>query len=520
MRMLSLEPGTRPAQRCTASGYPLWMALCALLMGAGITGAAEPTRPNIVFILADDLGWGELGSYGQTKIRTPHLDRLAAQGMRFTNAYSGAPVCAPSRCTLMTGLHLGHAQIRGNLQTRGADGRPGEGQHPLTAGTTTLPQVLQQAGYVTGAMGKWGLGPVDSTGAPHHMGIDHFFGYNCQAVAHSFYPAYLWRNTEKVPLNPHPIPGHGKQPEGTVQYEDWEGEKYAPEFMLSEAVQFLKDHREQSFFLYLPFIEPHVAMHPPRRIVETYPAEWDSRPYRGQCGYTPYPRPRAGYAAMITSLDEHVGTVLRTLDELGLTKNTLIVFTSDNGATHAHNGDPEFGIGGVDTQFFRSTGPFRERKGSVHEGGIRVPLIVRWPGRVAEGAVCDLPTYFPDQFPTLCAATGVETPTGLDGVSILPTLIGHGIQANRNPLVWAFPEYGGQVAVRLGNLKVVRTNLHRPRQISKWQVYDLSQDPGESQDLAALKPEVVQAALKLLQEEVADNPTFPVRIPGVNVPEP
>ena len=257
--------------------------LVALLLVAGWLGvshspARAAERPNIVFILADDLGWGELGCYGQTKIRTPHIDKLASQGMRFTNAYSGAPVCAPSRCTLMTGLHLGHAQVRGNKQATGPDGKPGEGQHPLTAGTVTLPLTLNAAGYVTGAMGKWGLGPVDSTGAPHHMGIDHFFGYNCQAVAHSSYPPHLWRNTDKITINTPGIPGHKKQPEGEIRYEDWEGQQYAPALMLSEAVGFLKDHRDQPFFLYLPFIEPHVAMQPPRQLVETYPQEWDTRP--------------------------------------------------------------------------------------------------------------------------------------------------------------------------------------------------------------------------------------------------
>ncbi len=415
----------------------------------------------------------------------------------------------------MTGLHLGHAQIRGNKQVTGPDGKPGEGQHPLTAGTLTLPLTLKAAGYVTGAMGKWGLGPVDSTGAPHHQGIDHFFGYNCQAVAHSYYPPHLWRNTDKVPLNSPAIPRNMKQPEGEVRYEDWEGQHYAPDLMLDEAIEFLKDHRDQPFFLYLPFIEPHVAMHPPRRIVETYPQEWDTRPYRGQSGYTPYPRPRAGYAAMITSLDEHVGTILRTLDELDLSKDTLVVFTSDNGATHSHAADPDLGVGGADTNFFASTAGLRARKGSVHEGGIRVPLIVRWPGRVAPGTTSDFPTYFPDQFPTLCAAVGIDAPSGLDGVSIWPTLTGQGEQTPRNPLVWVFPEYGGQVAVRIGDLKAMRTNLNRPQQANPWEVYDLRQDPGEATDLAAQRPEVIQAAEEILRREMKDNAQFPVKVPGI-----
>ncbi len=471
-------------------------------------------RPNIVFLLADDLGWGELGCYGQTKIRTPHMDRLASQGMRFTQAYSGAPVCAPSRCVLLTGLHLGHAQIRGNMQFTDERGQPAEGQHPLAAGTRTLPGTLKEAGYVTGAMGKWGLGPVGTSGAPHLQGIDQFFGYNCQAVAHSYYPPHLWRNTERVPLQEAPIPGSKKQPEGDVRYEDWEGEHYAPDLMLEAAVAFLNEHKDRPFFLYLPFIEPHVALHPPRRIVETYPQEWDTRPYRGQCGYTPHPRPRAGYAALITSLDEHVGRILNTLDELGLTGNTIVILTSDNGATHGHPGDPEFGTGGADTKFFQSTGGLRGFKGSVHEGGLRVPLIVRWPKHIPAGSSSDFPTYFPDQFPTLCAATGAELPSGLDGVNLLPTLTGRGEQALRNPMVWVFPEYGGQVAVRMGPMKAVRTNLHRPELVKAWEVYDLVQDPGETSDLAAQRPEVVAAAQEILEREMNENATFPVKVHG------
>jgi arylsulfatase A-like enzyme len=285
--------------------------------------------------------------------------------------------------------------------------------------------------------------------------------------------------------------------------------------MRAAAVQFLKDNREKPFFLYLPFIEPHVSMQPPRRVVETYPVEWDDRPYRGQCGYTPHPRPRAAYAAMITTLDGHVGAVLDTLDQLGLTDKTLVVFSSDNGATHLHGGDPTFGVGGADTRFFNSTAGLREYKGSVHEGGIRVPLIVRWPGLAKPGTVSDFPTYFADQFPTLCEAAGLKTPTGLDGVSLLPTLTGRTTSLDRNPLVWVFPEYGGQVAVRIGGMKAVRTNLNRPKMATGWQVYDLAKDPGESVDLAAHRPEVIEAAEKVLREQMAPNELFPVKVPGL-----
>ena len=486
---------------------------------ADSTPRANPGRPNIVFLLADDLGWGELGCYGQKKIRTPNLDRLAREGRRFTRHYSGAPVCAPSRCVLLTGLHTGHAEIRGNLQVKGPDGQPAEGQQPIAAGTVTIAQLLHDAGYATAAMGKWGLGPVGSTGAPDRHGFDLFFGYNCQAVAHSYYPPHLWRNSEKVPFNAHPIPGHARQTNGPVRSEDWTGEHYAPDAMLAEAVAFLRRQTREAarpFFLYLPFIEPHVALQPPADLLASYPEEWDDRPYRGQCGYTPHPRPRAAYAALVSSLDRHVGVILRTLDELGLAANTLVVFTSDNGTTHGSPGDPVFGIGGVDAAFFDSTAGLKGRKGSVDEGGLRVPLIVRWPGRVPPNSTGDFPGYFADHLPTLCAAASVPTPPGLDGISLLPSWTDTGTQAPRNPMVWVFPEYGGQVAVRLGDLKVIRRNLTRAPGPDPWEVYDLALDPTETRNLAPERPRIVDQARALLRTAIAPNPNFPLAVPGVN----
>jgi arylsulfatase A-like enzyme len=471
--------------------------------------------PNIVLILADDLSYGELGCYGQSKIKTPNLDRLAKEGMRLTQHYSGAPVCAPSRCVLMTGLHSGHAQIRGNQQAKNADGKPTEGQYPITAEAVTIAELLQKRGYATGAFGKWGLGPVGSSGEPHAQGFDLFFGYNCQAVAHSYYPAHLWRNAEKVPLNGKPIPGHKRQPEGAVRLEDWMSEKYAPAEVLKEAVKFIGDHRSQPFFLYLPFIEPHVALQPPQDLVEAYPAEWDERPYRGQCGYLPHPRPHAGYAALITSLDRHVGTILKKLEDEQLLDKTLIIFSSDNGTTHEHAGDETFDVGGADGKFFNSTAGLRGRKGSLHEGGIRVPMIARWPGHIAPNSTSDFASYFPDHLPTLCEVAGINPPPGLDGISILPTLTGKGTQTPRNPMVWVFPEYGGQVAVRIGKYKVVRKNLQRPKQPSEWEVYDIEKDRTESLDLAAEQGEIIAQAKAVLRREVSENKVFPITIPGL-----
>ncbi|MEX0712556.1 MAG: arylsulfatase [Pirellulales bacterium] len=498
------------------------VALAALAcFGWAQSLAAEPAAPklNIVFILADDLGWGETGCYGQKKIPTPNIDRLAAQGMRFTRHYSGAPVCAPSRCVLMTGKHLGHAEIRGNRGVQAAFPQFTEGQYPLSESALTVAQVFQKAGYATAAMGKWGLGPVGSTGDPNRKGFDLFFGYNCQSVAHSFYPPHVWRNAQRIPINANPIPGHQKQLQGEVRLDDWIGETYAPMLMIEEAVKFIEDHQARPFFLYLPFIEPHVAMHPPRESVERFPAEWDTEPYRGQCGYLPHPRPRAGYAAMISDLDGYVGRVMETLEKTGLDGRTLVVFTSDNGTTRPRLPGTHFHVGGVDAAFFNSTAGLRGYKGSLYEGGIRVPMIVRLPGRVKAGTVNDTPGYFADWFPTLCDAAGFDAPAGLDGESLWPAITGDETPSARKPMVWVFPEYGGQAAVRIGGFKVIRQGLKTPTP-GAWEVYDLDKDHAEEHDLAASRADLVQQAENILRREAAPNDVFPLAIPGVNAAAP
>lgn len=494
------------------------LTLLALSLPFTAISRAEE-RPNIVFMLADDLGWGEVGCYGQEKIPTPHLDRLASQGMRFTRHYSGAPVCAPSRCVLMTGKHLGHAEVRGNLTAKKVLPQFDEGQWPLTEQAVTFPQLFQKAGYATGAMGKWGLGPVGSTGEPGRKGFDLFFGYNCQGVAHSYYPPHLWRNSEKVTINEHPIPGHAKQPEGEVKMEDWIGEKYAPDLMMAEAEQFIAANKARPFLLYLPFIEPHVAMHPPRERVEKFPAEWDTEVYRGGNGYLPHPRPRAGYAAMIADLDGHVGRVLAALDQAGVAERTLVVFSSDNGTTHERPAEPKFHVGGADAVFFNSTAGLRGYKGSVYEGGIRVPTIVRFPGRIPAGAVNGTPGYFADWFPTLCEAAGIQPPAGFDGESLWAALTSGKSGPRAKPMVWVFPEYGGQVAVQIGDYKLVRQNL-KSKSPGPWEVYDLATDIGESKDLASQKADLIAQAEEILRREVAENSRFPLAIPGVNIPAP
>lgn len=504
------------------------MALLAVLLPTAMLGAWEfegEKKLNIVFILADDLGWGELGCYGQQKIPTPNLDRLASQGVRFTQHYSGAPVCAPSRCVLMTGKHLGHAEIRGNMQAKVHFPEFSEGQIPLTQDATTVAQWLQRAGYATGAMGKWGLGPVGSTGDPNRKGFDLFFGYNCQAVAHSYYPRYLWRNSERVLINESPVPGANKQPSGDVTIEAWQGEQYAPKLMIDEAERFIESNRERPFFLYLPFIEPHVAMHPPRESVDRFPVEWDSEPYRGHCGYLPHPRPRAGYAAMISDLDSYVGRVMSAIESKGIADRTLVIFSSDNGTTHPGQPGTHFHIGGVDPHFFNSTADLRGYKGSVYEGGLRVPMIARLPSRITPNTVNDAPSYFADWFPTLCDAAGLDKPGRLDGESLWSELTSHpsikaaagDFAANRKPMIWIFPEYGGQAAVRIGNLKAIRQGL-QTKTPSPWEVYDVAVDRAEQQNIVARESAFIRQVEELLRHQVSANKYFPLNIPDIAAP--
>jgi arylsulfatase A-like enzyme len=484
--------------------------LAALTVPAPAPAAEETARPHVVLIVADDLGWAELGCYGQEKIRTPHLDRLAAQGMRFTQAYSGNAVCAPSRCVLMTGRHPGHAAIRDN-----AEAQP-EGQRPVPAGEAMLPEVLRRLGYATGAFGKWGLGAPASEGDPVRRGLDRFFGYNCQRHAHSYYPAYLWDNDRRVPLgNDPPIPGHAKLPDGAdpadpAVYARFQGKEYAPDRIHAEALAFVRAGKDRPFFLYYPSSLPHVALQVPDGDLKPYLAlKWDDPPFTAaKGGYTPHFTPRAAYAAMISRLDRCVGEILALLDELGLADRTLVLFTSDNGTTHLKEE--------VDTDFFRSVGPLRGLKGSLYEGGIRVPLIARWPGRVKAGAVSDRVVGFEDLLPTLVEAAGGSDglPPGLDGISFVPTLLGRE-QPPRPFLYREFPGYGGQVAVRAGGWKAVRQGL-RKSPGAPVELYDLARDPGEKADVAAEHPDVVKRLAAVLREQHAVSATFP--FPALDTP--
>ena len=485
------------------------IAFAAILLGASLA-AADVRKPNIVFILADDLGYRELGCYGQQRIRTPNIDKLAGQGVRLLQHYSGNAVCAPSRCVLMTGKHPGHAYIRTNKAT------PPEGQQPIPASEVTLPELLKADGYVTGAFGKWGLGGPDSSGEPLRQGVARFFGYNCQSHAHSYYPSYLWDNDKRIQLNNSPaVPGHGKlasgsDPQAADSYAKFKGRDYAPDRINAQALQFIRDNRDRPFFLYYPTVIPHLALHVPDEDLKPYLQQgWEDPPFTNQRGgYTPHLTPRAAYAAMITRLDRYVGNILRLLDELQLSKNTIVVFTSDNGTTHLKDE--------VDFDFFHSVGELRGLKGSLYEGGVRVPAIVRWPGRIAAGTKSNRVSGFEDWMPTLLELIdGAESPSDIDGVSMAPTLLGQ-LQIERRFLYREFPSYGGQQSIRAGKWKAIRQNMAKGDLTV--QLYDIENDPGEKVDLAQQEPAVVEQLVAMMRREHRPSKLFP--LPGVDPKRP
>jgi arylsulfatase A-like enzyme len=450
--------------------------LCASLLfglscaaGAEEVGASMPAPPNIVYVLADDLGYGDLGCYGQSKIRTPNIDRLAREGMRFTDFYSGSTVCAPSRCTLMTGKHTGHCEIRGNATV------------PLSADTVSVARLLKQAGYATGIIGKWGLGDHGSTGIPNRQGFDEFFGYLNQVHAHNYYPDFLWKNAERFPLDNVVERGVATK---RVQYSN--------DLFADRAIEYLKAHRGERFFLYLPFTIPHANNEAKQRGMEVPSLE----PYANE----PWPEPQRAQAAMITRLDGYVGRIVAEVASLGLDQNTIVFFTSDNGPHREGGGDPEF---------FHSSGPLRGIKRSLHDGGIRVPMVVRWPGHIAAGATSDLVSAFWDFLPTAAELAGVKPPADIDGISFVPALFGEKqagrTQPRHDDLYWEFGEGGFQQAIRAGRWKGIRP-LDRPLE-----VYDLDTDLGESRNVAGEHPEIVARLEGYLKNARSESAAFPIR---------
>ena len=485
---------------------PMVLATLALISCTSMAAKTAARPPNIVLILADDLGYRELGCFGQQLIRTPNLDRLAEQGLKLTQHYCGNAVCAPSRCVLMTGKHPGHAFVRSNRAT------PPEGQLPIPDTEQTIGELLHSNQYVTGAFGKWGLGGPESSGVPLQQGFDRFFGYLCQSHAHSYYPSYLRVDNSQIALNNNPpVPGHaslaeGADPADPESYRQFQGQDYAPDRINAAVLEFIRRSRDQPFFCYYPTVIPHVALHVPEEDLQPYhDLRWDDPPFTRQDGrgYTPHFTPRAAYAAMITRMDRYVGRILNLLDELDLSDNTLVVFSSDNGTTHLKKE--------VDYDFFNSVGELRGLKGSLYEGGVRVPTIVRWPGHVEPGTSSDHISGFEDWLPTLLEIVGdaAAIPKDCDGISLLPTLSGQA-QPERPFLYREFTGYGGQQSIRVNHWKAVRQNLGHGQ--LKTELYDLNADPGEENDVSDREPEVLRRLTRLMAREHVPSAEFPLRV--------
>ncbi len=435
------------------------LVLVALLM----TNVAEATekRPNIIYILADDLGYGDLGCYGQQLIKTPNIDSLAKTGMRFTDHYSGAPVCAPARCVLLTGLHTGHCPIRGNRALKF------EGNVPIPKSYTTLGEVMQKAGYATGAFGKWGQGYPGSVGDPVLRGFDQFYGYNCQREAHNYYPGHLWKNDKKVVLTGN---------------EQGKKQQYSHDLITEQALSFIATPRDKPFFAYVPYTIPHTSFQVPE--LAAYRAKNWSVNQKTQ-------------AAMISRMDRDVGRIIKQVQAIGAIENTLIIFSSDNGPHGA----------GKTLTHFNAAGPLRGKKGATYEGGIRVPLVVSWPGTIKPGTESDHLSGFQDLFPTFAELAGARVPAKIDGISFVPELLGQSNQAKHEYLYW---ELGTRQGLRKGNWKAVRNSTKN--KLGDVEIYDLTNDVGEANNLAAQRPELAADFLKLLQAARTPSELFPAPV--------
>ena len=453
----------------------LVLGACAAM--AQRTLAADASRaagPNVVYLLLDDAGYGDFSCYGQQKFRTPAIDRMAAEGLRFTDFYAGSTVCAPSRCSLMVGKHTGHTYIRGNREVQP------EGQAAIPAETVTLPKLLKRAGYATGAFGKWGLGAPGSAGDPLNQGFDEFYGYNCQRHAHTYYPDYLWDNGERVALD---------------------GKTYTHDLIVERALDFIRRHRDEPFFCFMPVTLPHAALHVPEDSAAPFREKFPE--YEGKVGRYKGPEitnPPACFAGMMTRMDGQVGALLALLRELGIAENTLVMLTSDNGAHRE---------GGHMPEFFRSSGPLRGLKRDLYEGGIRVPMIAWWPGTIEAGRETDLPSAAWDVLPTFCELAGVKPPSDTDGLSLVPTLKGCPAEQRQHEfLYWEFHEQGRKQAVRQGPWKAVRLNIARNPD-APIQLYNLDEDLGETTDVAAEHPEIVARMRQRMAQSHVESELFP-----------
>ncbi|WP_339900984.1 arylsulfatase [uncultured Cyclobacterium sp.] len=443
------------------------------------------SKPNIIYILADDLGYGDLSFNGQAHIATPNIDKLAKEGLFFNQHYSGSTVCAPSRSTLVSGLHTGNAPVRGNYEIQP------EGQYPLPDSVFTIFESLKAEGYTTGAFGKWGLGYPGSEGDPNKQGVDVFFGYNCQRMGHNYYPFHLWDNQDSLVLE-----GNA----GTNL------EEYGPELIHKKTLDFISENSQNPFFLYVPTIIPHAELIVPEEKMKNYRGRFDETRYKGvdegpnykTGGYMSQEEPRAAFVAMVELLDKQVGEIVGKLEELGIRDNTLIIFTSDNGP-HKE--------GGADPDFFNSNGPWKGYKRDLYEGGIRVPMIANWPGKIKPGKTDHISAFW-DIYPTVAALTGSELPENTDGISFEPTLLGKAEkQEEHEYLYWEFIEQGGKQAIRKGKWKAIRLNLRKDNN-PPIELYNLEEDPGEEDNIADQHPDLVKSFKALMEENHTPNPVF------------
>jgi len=456
------------------------------------TTEQQKSYPNIVYILADDLGYGDLSMTGQQKFATPNIDRLAKEGMFFTQHYSGATVCAPSRSALMTGLHTGHTPVRGNKEVKP------EGQWPIPDETLTLPERLKDKGYTTGAFGKWGLGYPGSEGDPLNQGFDRFYGYNCQRLGHNYYPYYLWDDDKKTMLE---------------ENEGFKKGQYAPNLIHEQALMFIEKNKDTPFFMYYPSIIPHAELIAPKDYMDKFIGKLEPEtPYEGledgpkyrEGPYESQDNPHAAFAAMVQLLDDQVGEIVAKLEELGIADNTLIIFTSDNGP-HLE--------GGADPDFFDSNGPYRGYKRDLYEGGIHVPMITKWPGQVEEGSKTNHISAFWDVVPTLMEVIEGQPIEDIDGVSFLPTLLGGNNQTEHDHLYWEFHEKGGRQAIRKNQWKLVRYNVNKG---GAYELYNLNDDIGEQNNLAENMPEKVAELSEILESSRTPSEVFQFRQEAFN----
>ncbi len=465
------------------------VATSAALLGSCGGEATAESKPNVIFILVDDLGYGDLGCYGQTLIETPNIDKLAANGILFTQNYAGSTVSAPSRCSLMTGRHTGQSEIRGNKEL------PVEGQMGIEDATITVAEVMKSQGYATGAFGKWGMGSPGGSGDPNNQGFDEFFGYNCQRQAHRYYPEHLWHNQTKVML-----PGNEGFRERTT---------FAPDLIQQQALDFITENRDNPFFAYVAIVQPHAELlAQDDEHMAKYDGRFEERPFAsGKPGsnygdpaidvmeYCDQAKPHATFAAMVSQADEYVGQIVAKVEELGIAENTLIVFSSDNGP-HLE--------GGADPDFFDSNGPITGHKRSMTDGGIRVPLIASWKGVIKEGRKSDHITAFWDLMPTLAEMSGAECPAAANGISYLPTLLGNGEQQQHEYLYW---EFQGNIAVRMGDWKAIKMRKS-PTEGGDIELYKITEDIGEHNDVASQNPAVVAKIEAAMKSAHTYNPYF------------